>query len=309
MSDAEVMPGPTMMAAAEHVTLSRDMCAHTHDFAEISLVTAGSAEHFGEEGTAFLSPGSLVMLGPSSWHSIASAKNLEMTNLYLSTRMLELAAPVPAVVEAMRAVLSEISTLGSVTMRELSPADTAELSQTLSAFVRNPGTTVLAQLSGVYAILDRLVTICREETATAADPLRYEHATLPTNLLRLSPRISHAVSILHDRLEYSWSLASLAKEIAISPSQLTRGFRADLGMGPMSYLQQLRAERMAYLLRTTNLTVSAAGRAVGWSDPSYASRRFSKHWGLSPSWYLVRVQTGTAPVPEVERNEHLAALG
>ncbi|GAA1320419.1 helix-turn-helix domain-containing protein [Leucobacter albus] len=56
----------------------------------------------------------------------------------------------------------------------------------------------------------------------------------------------------------------------------------------MTHLQRLRAERMAYLLRTTELTVAATGRTVGWSDPSYASRRFSAHWGVSPSDYRRR---------------------
>ena len=39
---------------------------------------------------------------------------------------------------------------------------------------------------------------------------------------------------------------------------------------------------MAYLLRTTDLSVAAIGRAVGWDDPSHASRRFTAHWRTSP---------------------------
>ncbi|WP_369804084.1 helix-turn-helix domain-containing protein [Mycobacterium sp. GA-2829] len=89
-------------------------------------------------------------------------------------------------------------------------------------------------------------------------------------------------------MDHPWRLGTLAQHVLLSPSQLARVFKEDTGWSPMAYLQHLRAERMAHLLRTTNATVAAAGRAVGWNDPSYAARRFKTRWMVSPDRYRSR---------------------
>lgn len=47
----------------------------------------------------------------------------------------------------------------------------------------------------------------------------------------------------------------------MSRSQTARLFGASVGMGPMTYLRELRVQRMAQLLRFSNLSVT--GRPVG----------------------------------------------
>ncbi len=58
----------------------------------------------------------------------------------------------------------------------------------------------------------------------------------------------------------------------------------------MAYLQRIRAERLAYLLRTTDTSVTAAAHAVGWHDPGYAARRFRAHWNTTPRAYRGRIR-------------------
>ena len=53
----------------------------------------------------------------------------------------------------------------------------------------------------------------------------------------------------------------------------------------MSYLRQARVRRMAQLLASTDLSIAEAARAVGWSDPNYASRCFHAAVGVSPTEY------------------------
>jgi AraC-like DNA-binding protein len=49
---------------------------------------------------------------------------------------------------------------------------------------------------------------------------------------------------------------------------------------------------MARLLATTDLSIAVAARAVGWSDPSYASPCFHAHYDPTPTEYR-RQQCGT----------------
>lgn len=288
MSDAEVIPGSASMMAAEQVTLTREMCAHTHDFAEIILLTSGEGDHLTDAGTHRLRPGTLIVLGPHSWHSYANTAQLMFTNLYLSGEALELLASTPTLLGGLGTLHHQLCTPGAVSVRRLPDADAQKLQQTLATIAIAPQESVLAQASSLLDVLDHLVTLCHDDTAIPATPLGHEHALAAGSLLRHSPRVSHAISLFHERIEYPWSLREMGIRLSISPSQLVRAFRAELGEAPMTHLQRLRAERMAYLLRTTDLTIAAAGRAVGWQDPSYASRRFSAHWGLSPLAYRAR---------------------
>ena len=89
-----------------------------------------------------------------------------------------------------------------------------------------------------------------------------------------------AVGLLRTRVAEPWTLSSLAAEVHLSCSQLVRAFDATVGMSPMAYLRQMRLQQMARLLRSTDLSIAGAARAVGWTDANYASRCFrtSRAW-------------------------------
>lgn len=51
----------------------------------------------------------------------------------------------------------------------------------------------------------------------------------------------------------------------------------------MAYLRKMRAEQMAHLLGSTDLSIAAIARSVGWIDPNHASRCFHTNYGISPT--------------------------
>lgn len=94
-----------------------------------------------------------------------------------------------------------------------------------------------------------------------------------------------AAELLRERPERHWTLPELARSVHLSPSQLGRVFVDSYGKSPIAYLTMIRAERMAALLRDTDLTVSAIARRVGWIDPDYATRQFRRCVGMTPRQY------------------------
>lgn len=66
---------------------------------------------------------------------------------------------------------------------------------------------------------------------------------------------------------------------------MTRLFVMQLGAGPATYLRGIRAERMATLLPSMNLTVQEVPRRVGRVNDSHASRAFRDHFGTTPAGY------------------------
>ncbi|KID28369.1 Helix-turn-helix domain [Prauserella sp. Am3] len=65
-------------------------------------------------------------------------------------------------------------------------------------------------------------------------------------------------------IAHRWTLAELAAEVHLSPSQLGRVFTAAFGKSPIAYLTMLRVEKMVSLLRTTDASVSVIAEKVGW---------------------------------------------
>ncbi len=96
------------------------------------------------------------------------------------------------------------------------------------------------------------------------------------------PEILNAVRLLRVNLSRTWTVSEIAREVALSPSQLARLFQKQLGVSPAAYLRQIRADRMAELLATTNLTIKEAAAAAGWRDPATAARSFKHRYGVSP---------------------------
>ena len=82
-----------------------------------------------------------------------------------------------------------------------------------------------------------------------------------------------------------WSIAELANEVHLSASQLGRVFVNAYGKSPIAYLAMLRAERMACLLRTSDVPIAVIAREVGWNDPAFAARQFRRSVGITPACY------------------------
>lgn len=94
-----------------------------------------------------------------------------------------------------------------------------------------------------------------------------------------------AVGLLRTRIAETWSLDALAAEVHLSRSQLVRSFDAATGTSPMAYLRKMRAERMARLLASTDLSIGEAARAVGCKNQFHASQCFHAAYGISPTEY------------------------
>ncbi len=97
-----------------------------------------------------------------------------------------------------------------------------------------------------------------------------------------------AVKLMRERIAEPWTDGALAEEVHLSRSHLFRCFDATVNMSPMAYLRQMRVERMARLLLSTDLSIAEVARAVGWTDPSYAARCFHAAYGVSPTGYRRR---------------------
>ncbi|HLI32085.1 MAG TPA: helix-turn-helix transcriptional regulator [Solirubrobacteraceae bacterium] len=93
------------------------------------------------------------------------------------------------------------------------------------------------------------------------------------------------------------TIARIARAALMSPSQLSRQFRAAYGETPYEYLMTRRIERAMALLRGGELTVSEVATAVGWRSLGSFSARFRELVGEPPSSYRGRDHSELAQLP------------
>ena len=83
----------------------------------------------------------------------------------------------------------------------------------------------------------------------------------------------------------SLRLEELAGRFHIHPNHLSRVFREAYGAAPKQYLQELKLNKAAQMLRATELPVALIAESIGFEDQRGFSRAFKKRWGVSPTEY------------------------
>lgn len=95
-------------------------------------------------------------------------------------------------------------------------------------------------------------------------------------------RIQRALDWIEANLAKKISLRAAAEIATLSPSRLSRVFRASTGQTFAAYVAERRIERAMILLLTTSTRVSDIAAAVGFADASHMSRTFRRRRGYTP---------------------------
>ncbi|MFK0289657.1 helix-turn-helix domain-containing protein [Streptomyces sp. NPDC090442] len=84
------------------------------------------------------------------------------------------------------------------------------------------------------------------------------------------------------------SIAEHAARRGMTPAALRAAVRRGAGCSPKDYLLGIRLGRAKELLVATELPVAAVARRVGYDDPAYFSRLFTRRVGLAPARFRDR---------------------
>jgi AraC-like DNA-binding protein len=111
--------------------------------------------------------------------------------------------------------------------------------------------------------------------------------------------------VLADRLADPPSLDELARATGMSPFALLRAFRAETGLPPHAYLNQLRV-RLARRLLDTGLPPADVAAEAGFADQPHLTRHFKRVIGVPPRAYqrergTARLEPGAARTYKIPR--------
>lgn len=81
------------------------------------------------------------------------------------------------------------------------------------------------------------------------------------------------------------TLTRLAKLFGYSPEHVSRLFQKNMHESFSAIVQNLKMQKAAELIRTTDLSIEDITEKVGYTSPDYFTRNFRKHFGCTPTEY------------------------
>lgn len=98
-------------------------------------------------------------------------------------------------------------------------------------------------------------------------------------------KLKASLAYIHSNISQNISVKQLAEMEFLSVSRYSTIFRETMGLSPQNYIILAKISHACELIRTTSRPIRDISQSVGYSDPHYFSRLFSKHMNISPSEY------------------------
>lgn len=145
-----------------------------------------------------------------------------------------------------------------------------------SLYIRENDGQQFLHYTGLDEFCNQLRMFCRMETQAQA--ARKE--------ARSEERMQSILAFIDGNYERpEMSLALVAETFDMTSSYLSRTFKSATGENFIDYLTGKRLEKAAFLLRNTKYNISRIVEMVGYSDTASFTRKFTRHYNLSPGNY------------------------
>ena len=92
-----------------------------------------------------------------------------------------------------------------------------------------------------------------------------------------------ALRLIYNNPAHPWTVANLAAAVGCSRAVFARRFTELVGEPPIAFLTGWRLALAADLLRSSQATIAAVAKQVGYSTPFALSSAFKRAYGVSPN--------------------------
>lgn len=105
------------------------------------------------------------------------------------------------------------------------------------------------------------------------------------------------IRYMEEHIGHRPSLEELAAHFRYSPSHFSMLFQRETGMSPIGYLLKLKIQRACQYIELSDLKIREIAQILGFDDPAYFSRLFTRIMGIPPSAYRMSEKGSGAPLP------------
>jgi AraC family transcriptional activator of pobA len=244
-----------------------ELAPHRHArLHQVLLVEKGGGSVTLDGKTHALNKGSLVNVPPEHVHSFRFEKG---THGWVTTLADELMDQLLVGVGTLRSELNQACVLRA------DPWVTQTVHQIWLEFSaqEKARALVLRGLSGI--LLGWIARQLQEETSDAK--------------LNESALVQRFKALIEQNYTAHWTVNQYAKALSISPTHLSRLTRSANGISALRMIEARLMREARRNLAYTNLSISTIAYALGFSDPAYFSRVFTRDAGVSPKVFRSQI--------------------
>lgn len=117
--------------------------------------------------------------------------------------------------------------------------------------------------------------------------------------------LQRVMRYIERRFQESLEQKAMAELCGMTPVRFSRVFKEVYGIGFQEFVQRKRMEHAHGLLLNSQMSISSVAYASGFKDPSYFTRAFRQHYGLSPREFRSRRPDLPARNAQTEPKPHL----
>jgi AraC-like DNA-binding protein len=244
----------------------------------MAFVLKGTGIHFCGVDEEAIGPGTVIFVPPGVAHGYRALRDVEVYNCFFRSELADFellwAARDDGLVTLFgRASASRRGDGDGHVVSQLDPAGFDECIAELDS-IRNQESGERSHAREIGHLLLALDVVARHGQRLVP--------TAPARRRAMPRVVEAALGAFDDDLARRWTLGDLSNEVFVGSFHLAHEFKRWVGVSPMAYLAQRRAERAGILLAASDESIAAIGRAVGWPEPPAFSRQFSKAYGVSP---------------------------
>lgn len=114
-------------------------------------------------------------------------------------------------------------------------------------------------------------------------PNQYGHS--PVENAEKNQFSARVISYMQEHIEGSLTLEELAMAFDYSPSHFSTLFHKESGYSPINYFLRMKIQKACEYMELTNWKLHKISEKLGFDEPAYFSRTFTKVMGVSPSQY------------------------
>lgn len=108
--------------------------------------------------------------------------------------------------------------------------------------------------------------------------------------------IADALRLIEANPAASWTVERLARSVGMGRSNFAAHFTQAIGRAPMELVAEQRMKHAAQLLGQGKLKIAEISEMAGYGSEAAFSRRFTRHFGISPSQMRDRAKQAEVPV-------------
>ena len=250
---------------------------HTHvDFAELSLITDGSARHLAGGESYPIAGGDVFVIHEKVPHGFEETDKLRLYNIMFAPRLL----PESDIAESSGFKALFVPERGGRSFSSrlsLDPGDFEAVAHLFRRIYREYSEKRVGWKTAVQGdFLKLTVTLSR---LYDFDRVKDDHGM---------EKIAGAAAYIEQNYAENISVAKLAEMSNYSVRQFIRLFKKAFGCIPTEYIANLRMQKARELLRGKTASITDIALFCGYGDSNYFSRIFRKYNGITPSEYRSR---------------------